>query len=871
MSRLVDVSSLRSKEFDEEVPSPSFHSLYGPGIQGREDDSDYSRDLSTSKSEGQEEEQQQEYLNSPTSIDSFLDMGYRTPHLHRPHAIDHSTNVPTPDFLKRYKDQRPSEGRISRTPLDSPRYDDDTSDVSEEMDIHYDKTSDVMELPNPIPKQMQIIPLYVSLAGRYERITQTDGLCLGRSFRVGWGPGGSFVLPRGMISSQFYHINIQRVEITPEQSEESINNHLPMLKAHLTRASVNEDYQNYQLLENVVDEIIKEYLLLNKEPFDDGTGNESKTTLQYNVWSLVKALWGKHQGRFASNIDEYQDTLCRLFSVNQWFKSVCRPLVTREIGSIRDVEEGKRTNLYCIFQHLSCKSVKEAVELALKSCEFELSTLIAQAASGSVIFQDYVRDQLRTWEAQGVILEEEYHPIWAILAGNVEEVCHLVDWKRALAMHLWYGRGLVSLGEALDNYEQSVKIGKARPPSPSYVSSPFDSIDVEELPTCDILYHLLRLSCQPNYQLSKIFEPCTWTEFQLDYRLGWHLYSVLTALNLVPNDDVIGHEITMNYAHELESLGLWEWAIYLILNLPLDQNSNYNQNLVKDVLARNMFVSTQDELLLRDQKLLFVEGLGVPTSWVKYAQAPFEHYHNNYVEEVRCLLLSSQWESAHTVLVQNLVHSILLIHSENLVVPFHVLDPEEEEEEDDGDDTLLTVLARFLVTLFRHRTQLQGWSERGGIFYDYLKIHSLFGKMERHFNHYQQQEEEDLVTDEDTHTELLFLSNNLKGLLLTSIETLKKWHIPVDTDKIKNVQLRVCKDNMSSKLHSMMGRILFVKRVMTPTVHTVAAGDDDDADVTTTTMPSVDVESKLVSLSIPEDQTRKHLTRLTSNFLASLQ
>eukprot|EP01126_Amoeba_proteus_P054875 TRINITY_DN6773_c0_g1_i2.p1 TRINITY_DN6773_c0_g1~~TRINITY_DN6773_c0_g1_i2.p1 ORF type:complete len:205 (-),score=23.95 TRINITY_DN6773_c0_g1_i2:134-748(-) len=153
-----------------------------------------------------------------------------------------------------------------------------------------------------------------------------------------------------MISSQFYHINIQRVEITPEQSEESINNHLPMLKAHLTRASVNEDYQNYQLLENVVDEIIKEYLLLNKEPFDDGTGNESKTTLQYNVWSLVKALWGKHQGRFASNIDEYQDTLCRLFSVNQWFKSVCRPLVTREIGSIRDVEEGKRTNLYCIFQ-----------------------------------------------------------------------------------------------------------------------------------------------------------------------------------------------------------------------------------------------------------------------------------------------------------------------------------------------------------------------------------------------------------------------------------------------------------------------------------------------------------------------------------------
>jgi nuclear pore complex protein Nup98-Nup96 len=43
-------------------------------------------------------------------------------------------------------------------------------------------------------------------------------------------------------------------------------------------------------------------------------------------------------------------------------------------------------------------------------------------------------------------------------------------------------------------------------------------------------------------------------------------------------------KITYEYAYELESLGLWKWAIFVVLHL---ENSNQKSKYVKDTLLKN--------------------------------------------------------------------------------------------------------------------------------------------------------------------------------------------------------------------------------------------------------------------------------------------
>lgn len=70
-----------------------------------------------------------------------------------------------------------------------------------------------------------------------------------------------------------------------------------------------------------------------------------------------------------------------------------------------------------------------------------------------------------------------------------------------------------------------------------------------------------------HYSLQQLLDPSTVTADRLDYRLSWHLWNVLQALNYNHLATSCQGLLHASYAAQLESAGLWEMAIFVLLHI----------------------------------------------------------------------------------------------------------------------------------------------------------------------------------------------------------------------------------------------------------------------------------------------------------------
>lgn len=78
---------------------------------------------------------------------------------------------------------------------------------------------------------------------------------------------------------------------------------------------------------------------------------------------------------------------------------------------------------------------------------------------------------------------------------------------------------------------------------------------------------MLPVVCR-HYSLQQLLEPLTITWERLDYRLSWHLWSVLQALHYSHLSTSRQGLLHSSYAAQLESAGLWHLAIFILLHIP---------------------------------------------------------------------------------------------------------------------------------------------------------------------------------------------------------------------------------------------------------------------------------------------------------------
>lgn len=186
-------------------------------------------------------------------------------------------------------------------------------------------------------------------------------------------------------------------------------------------------------------------------------------------------------------------------------------------GELRMVLNEPLQAIKNLVAYLTGHKIHKASTLALEMGFPNLSLLISQSQK---MTKELLRAQTEQWKHNGtnIFMERDLLKLYMLLGGipttEGVNVCENLDWKRCLAIHLWY---MCLPGTALDNavdaYKHGFEVGGyAKKPNPEKYKPINESV-------FDILYHIMILNGSSFISLETMLHPSTHTIHILDYRL----------------------------------------------------------------------------------------------------------------------------------------------------------------------------------------------------------------------------------------------------------------------------------------------------------------------------------------------------------------
>uniref|UniRef100_A0A673NKE5 Nuclear pore complex protein Nup98-Nup96 n=1 Tax=Sinocyclocheilus rhinocerous TaxID=307959 RepID=A0A673NKE5_9TELE len=562
------------------------------------------------------------------------------------------------------------------------------------------------------------VPLESSITLGKGHLLMDAALFRGRSFRVGWGPNWTLVhcgdqlsvteaikeqsaeimgfgfLPKPTkskpITESPFKVRMEQVVgLEPKQSAESLALYHRPLEIGLKHSTINtEDYCPFIQPAKGVDALhgYAEWIMeVNKD-----IGGACLAHWR-QVWTLCAALWGR-LGDWdveTEQYSDYQQQLERRRSFSHWLSECAAECIEEEVGRAL-----QRSHAEAIFSYLTGHCISKACKLSQKSGDHRLALLLSQAV-GSKFCRDLLALQLSDWNSMQTdsFIEEDRLRIFALLAGkpvwqstdSCINVCSELDWKRCVAVHLWYMLPpTASVADALAKYESAFRGSEevkryACPPLPPYVDE-LELLGLDEemdeteskKPLYDICFHLLKLYSDRHYSLQQLLDPSTVTADHLDYRLSWHLWNVLQALNYNHLSTSCQGLLHASYAAQLESAGLWEMAIFVLLHIP---DSGRRESAVREMLNLHCSLEETEESMEKEQFL--TEKLLIPIQWIHQAKAIRACRGGDKRSEALHLFKAGHWNHCHRLVIQHLAsdciindnHKYLLEFLEGLAVP----------------------------------------------------------------------------------------------------------------------------------------------------------------------------------------------------------
>lgn len=513
--------------------------------------------------------------------------------------------------------------------------------------------------------------------------TEDDGVCfdpalfLARSFRAGFSPSGLLV-HQGKTLGTVHTTQTLSLSVGEKDSWAASKALQPMLELHLecSSAEAGDDWEmDDDVLEHDLDTelpyfaVVEPTALVKKSVVITSAcaspvavaGRESHlfqgedeveelyTEEEFAVWGLIHAIWG--QGRHEEGVQEHvlsrSKQLERLSVLSRWLQCA---VATEALEDARHAtsEFGE------IFMRLTGKQVEEATEAAIRHKKFRLATLVAQAANVHTEereedfcgdFREALAEQLRIDDQYLPEFSADFQRLYFLLCGRVNDrlVVESLDWRRSLGVQLWFG---VGSAEERQNPHSALR-DKCGPFSSAVLRFLDDlyaglvPIPLRKTQACEMLFQLMLLYCQPftngasvegrTMSLWNMLRPESYSDLPLDYALAWFVATALSGLfgadELIASSNTSGetflhkqHALAMAFATELEMMGLWEWALYVLVHLPPSNQGVAKQFVAfrglrraaaKGIIARNV-QSGVDE-----RKILFAqEKLRIPVQWV---------------------------------------------------------------------------------------------------------------------------------------------------------------------------------------------------------------------------------------------------------------
>ncbi|XP_028823524.1 nuclear pore complex protein Nup98-Nup96 isoform X2 [Denticeps clupeoides] len=597
------------------------------------------------------------------------------------------------------------------------------------------RTVGTRRLGGPVPRDSSVT------LGR-GRLLMDAALFAGRSFRVGWGP--KWVLahcgdavsgpPEDTVSARDLQLDSYGFLPKPPMSrcttESPFKVHLEQIRG-LEQAQEEEERQPLEIqLRNSNISVDHPCPFIQPRPGVQALHQYAQWIVQLDkvsgasdallghwraVWTLCEALWGRLCEGAEDKEDHdfeggapYQQQLDRRRSFSAWLASGACARIQEEAGpaSQRSVPED-------VFSYLTAHRISHACRLAQKNGDHRLALLLSQAV-GSQHGRDLLALQLADWQRldSDSFVSEDRLRVFALLAGKAVwqatdscvSVCSQLDWQRCVGVHLWYLLPpTASVADALAKYElafQGSADGQkyACAPRPPYL----DQCGVEEEPVeaepgrplYDACFHLLKLYSDRRYSLQDLLDPAAVTPRRLDYRLGWHLWNVLQALGYVhlsPRRQGLLHS---SYAAQLESAGLWEMAVFVLLHIP---DHRQRERAVREMLTLHCPLEDTERSVQKERFL--TDDLHVPLRWIHEAKALRARRHGNHHRHAVHLYRAGHWNQCHRLLIQHLASDCII---------------------NDHHDDLLEFLSGLAAP--DRCSHIQDWDVSGRVFLDYIHV-----------------------------------------------------------------------------------------------------------------------------------------------------
>lgn len=573
------------------------------------------------------------------------------------------------------------------------------------------------DVPAPPARKYARVTFAESLLHKREGNIIDAGLMFGRSFRVGWGPGVVLV-HGGRICG------VKEIQASDKSTSASTN---PVSsKLHLTKVQIFADqisaeklrtakllnhqaeYTSFEVEEGVPKAIVAEDLRFNHF-LSILSANQELFDREERFWTLSHVLFDEVDLALDEEATDVQiqraEQLLRREHLSLWFQKASEAAVNKDL-----IKTGLPT-LQQAFIHLTGYNVEKAALLAASEKDYKLSLLIAQAGS-DVAFRRDLDQQIETWRKyqHGNLISEDVRKIYEVLAGNLglsksagigPEPNHVVqlteglDWKRTFGMWLWYNAFEEwPASRTVGQYERAIHgSDKISRPIPWYRE---DSISASGLrlwaepnndaTVKDAVFELLKVMETQEYTLELALGPRGFGPSPYDYRIPWHFYLLLVNTGTrdfarVDEEEGTGYSpvantIHANMASQLEHLGLWEWAIFVLLHLELPES---REKAIKEVLDRNMPLLDEEEEWRVTKRL--IDDWLIPENWIYSAKALRARYEQQPYMESKAWLLAGAQNKAHQITITRLAPDAVLREDYRLLERlFDSMDADEIEE-----------------------------------------------------------------------------------------------------------------------------------------------------------------------------------------------
>eukprot|EP01102_Stenamoeba_stenopodia_P013508 TRINITY_DN4393_c0_g2_i1.p1 TRINITY_DN4393_c0_g2~~TRINITY_DN4393_c0_g2_i1.p1 ORF type:complete len:498 (-),score=118.87 TRINITY_DN4393_c0_g2_i1:28-1521(-) len=328
----------------------------------------------------------------------------------------------------------------------------------------------------------------------------------------------------------------------------------------------------------------------------------------YFIWKLVKVLFFSVEKRELATKSDVE-VHARRNALAKWLADWVQPEVNTEI------ENQSTVPFKNILSYLTGNRVRDATREAYRTGNPRLAVLTSQIASYDPDMMADIASQIEQWSKDKTTLNADLVKIYQLLKGDVKAVSAGLDWPRVFGLLLWYKKPLSSgqsLRDTLADLRSLVK--------PSVLLPNGDVVANSN----DVFFRLFQLYAEQEQgghlassssSLLSVIDPTGYTLNRFDYHLTWHLQIVLAGLGKIRFNLAEYLKVTANYALQLELSGLWQWALYVYLNLPLHaatlQFSAEHQvafllrdKAVEELLARHSFDPHREEKLEEVWRLL---------------------------------------------------------------------------------------------------------------------------------------------------------------------------------------------------------------------------------------------------------------------------